>query len=181
MSTEMKPTTSFGTRLKRAFINILRILLILGIIAGVAAALYYGMPYLYEKFILPVETNTARLSEVENKQADDVALMTTQITDLKTRLADLETRQTESATLLAEAQGRIDALETAVDAHTETLAQLETIQGALDTLFASSNEHEMLLVGETSILEEMQRQITLSRVVELLSRPGYTCLKAISG
>ncbi|HAF49343.1 MAG TPA: hypothetical protein DCL08_08945, partial [Anaerolineaceae bacterium] len=71
MSVDPKPTLSFWSRMGRAFVNILRTLLILALIAGVVAAIYYGTPYLYEKFILPIEENTARLDEVENKQATD--------------------------------------------------------------------------------------------------------------
>jgi uncharacterized coiled-coil protein SlyX len=170
MSTELKSTPSFWSRLGRVIVKILRILLILAIIAGLAAAIYYGTPYLYEKFILPVETNTARLNEVENKQITDVEQLTDQIADLKTRLADLETRQTASAQALAEAQGQIAAMETAVQSHTETLKQLEAIQTAVDTLATTSTVHESLLVGETSALAGLQRQITLSRSIELLSR-----------
>ena len=170
MSAELKPTPSFWSRLGRAIVNILRFLLILAVIAGVAAAIYYGTPYLYEKFILPVETNTARLNEVENKQAAGVDQLTVQIADLKTRLADLETRQTASALEIAETQGQVAALETAVQSHGETLKQLADLQAALDTLSATTAKHESLLVGENSALADLQGQVTLSRVIELLSR-----------
>lgn len=170
MSAGLKPNPSFLSRLGRAFVNVLRFLLILAVIAGVAAAIYYGTPYLYEKFILPVETNTARLNEVENKQAADVEQLSAQITDLKSRLANLETRQTESAQSLVEAQGRLTALETVVQSHSETLKQLEAIQATLDALTATSAKHESLLMGDNSALADLQRQVTLSRTIELLSR-----------
>ena len=170
MSVNPKPTLTFWSRLGKGLVKTLRVLLILAVIAGVAAAIYYGAPYLYKKFILPVEANTARLTEVENKQATDIEQLTIQIADLKSRLADLETRQTSSAQTLAEAQGQISALETEVLAHSETLQQLDTMQAALDTLSLASSNHESLLVGENSALAEVQRQVTLSRSIELLSR-----------
>jgi TolA-binding protein len=170
MSVNPKPTPSFWSRLGKGFVNTLRVLLILAVIAGVAAAIYYGTPYLYEKFILPVEANTARLTEVENKQATDIEQLTNQIADLKSRLADLETRQTASAQTLAEAQGQITALESAVLSHSETLKQLDAMQAALDTLSLASSDHESLLVEGNSALADMQRQVTLSRAIELLSR-----------
>lgn len=170
MSTEANPTPSFGSRLGRAFVRILRSILVLIIIAGIAAAVYYGTPYLYTRFILPVETNTARLSEVESKQAADVDQLSGQVSDLKARLADLETRQTENAQAMAELQGQVTALETALDTHTETLKQLEGIQTSLDALTASSTLHQSILVGESSALAELQRQIRLNRAIELLSR-----------
>jgi TolA-binding protein len=170
MSVNPKPTPSFWSRLGKGFVKTLRVLLILAVIAGVAAAIYYGTPYLYEKFILPVEANTARLTEVENKQATDIEQLTNQIADLKSRLADLETRQTASAQTLAEAQGQITALESAVLSHSETLKQLDAMQAALDTLSLASSDHESLLVEGNSALADMQRQVTLSRAIELLSR-----------
>jgi TolA-binding protein len=154
----------------RAFVNILRYLLILALIAGIVAAIYYGTPYLYEKLILPIEENTARLEEVENKQATDIAQMTNQIADLKSRLSNLETHQTTSAQTLAEAQGQITALDSAVEANSETLEQLKTMQAALDTLTLESSENETRFEEVNSTLAEVQRQVTLSRAIEMLSR-----------
>lgn len=170
MKEELNSTSTFRARLGRAFVNFLRTLLVLIIIAGLIAAISYGTPYLYNKFILPVENNTSRLSEVESKQAADVNLLAEQINDLKTRLSDLELRQTENAQAMAEVQGQVDALETAVDTHTETLKQLETIQSNLDALTDATDEYDVLLVGENSALEELKRQVTLSRAIEMLSR-----------
>ncbi len=170
MSVDPKPTPSFWSRMGRAFINILRYLLILALIAGIVAAIYYGTPYLYEKFILPIEENSARLDEVENKQAADIEQLTNQIADLKSRLADLETRQTTSAQTLAEAQGQITALESALEAHGETLDQLETMQAVLDRLSLASSDQASLFEEGSLALAEVQRQVTLSRAIEMLSR-----------
>lgn len=170
MNNELKPLPSFWSRLGRAFVNILRILLVLAIIAGIAAAVYFGTPYLYENFILPVETNTTRLSEVEIKQAAEMAQLADQVVDLKARLTELESRQTDSAQSVAELQGQVQALEIALESHGETLKQLETMQTTLDALAATSSEYEALLVGSDSALADLQRQVTLSRSIELLSR-----------
>jgi len=170
MSVDPKPTLSFWSRMGRAFVNILRYLLILALIAGVVAAIYYGTPYLYEKFILPIEENTARLDEVENKQATDMEQLTNQIADLKSRLADLETRQTTSAQTLAEAQGQITALESAVQSNSETLEQLDAMQAALDTLAFESSDQESRFEEVYFALAEVQREVMLSRAIEMLSR-----------
>jgi predicted RNase H-like nuclease (RuvC/YqgF family) len=170
MSVDPKTNQSFWSRPKKPLAIILRYILILALLAGIAAAIYFGAPYLYEKFILPVESNTARLSEIESKQATEVEQLNAQIAELKSRLADLETRQTTSALAVAEAQGQIAALETAVEAHSETLKQLEVMQAALDSLSLASDNYESLLVGDNSALAEVQRQVTQSRSIELLSR-----------
>jgi TolA-binding protein len=170
MSVDPKPTQSFWSRMGRAFVKILRFLLILALIAGVVAAIYFGTPYLYEKFILPIEENTARLDEIENNQAADIEQLTGQITDLKSRLADLETRHTTTAQTLAEAEGQITALESAVESQSETLEQLDAIQAALDTLALESSENESRFEDVDVALAEVQRQVTLSRAIEMLSR-----------
>ena len=170
MSIERNTTPKFWSRLGRAFVNILRFLLILAVIAGVAAAVYFGVPYLYEKFIIPVETNTARLSEVESKVAADVDQLTDQISALQTRLSDLETRQTESAQAIAELEGQLEVLQSIIDAQSETLLSLEVMQASLDDLSAVTAEHEKTQAGYNSILVDLQRQVSLSRSIELLSR-----------
>ena len=170
MSEEMSTTPSFWSRLRRTLVIILRVLLVLVVIGGIAAGVYYGTPYVYNRFILPVENNTSRLNEVESKQAADVKQLIDQMTELKTRLAELETRQTDTAQLIAELQGQVDALETAVDTHTQTLKQLASMQASLDTLRAASTEQETMLISKNMALADLQNQITISRTIELLSR-----------
>lgn len=167
MNTEIDPTPSFWSQLGRAFVKLLRLVLILAVIAGIGAGIYFGAPYLYEKFILPVETNTARLNEVESKQAADMNQLSGQVADLKTRLTELEMRQTERAQSLAELQGQVQALGITVDAYSETLDQLASMQAVLDNLSAAN---ETFLVGENSALANLQHQVTLSRSIDLLSR-----------
>ena len=170
MSIERNTAPNFWSRLGRAFVNILRFLLILAVIAAVAAAVYFGVPYLYEKFIVPVETNTARLSEGEDKAAADVDQLAEQVSALQTRLSDLETRQTESAQAIAELEGQLEVVVSVLDAQSETLKSLEAIQASLDDLSAVSAEHEALQDDYNSILTDLQRQVSLSRSIELLSR-----------
>jgi hypothetical protein len=165
----MKPST-FWSRLGRAFVNILRIVLILAVIAGLAAAVYFGTPYLYQKFILPVQTNTSRLSTLEGKQAADMDQVAGQISALQGRLSDLESRQTGNAQAMAELQGQVQAVETQLSANGQAISQLEVMQATVEALSAASAEHEVLLVGGDSALAALQLQITQTRAIELLSR-----------
>ncbi|MEE4176156.1 MAG: hypothetical protein V2I46_01470, partial [Bacteroides sp.] len=85
-------------------------------------------------------------------------------------LADLETRHTTTAQTLAEAEGQITALESAVESQSETLEQLDSIQAALDTLALESSENESRFEDVDVALADVQRQVTLSRAIEMLSR-----------
>jgi len=170
MSNQTSETSGFWQRMGRASVRSLRIILILAVITGIIAAIYFGIPYLYKKVIVPIENNTLRLSEVENKQSAENKQLSAQVSELKSRMADLETRQTENAQDKAEMQGQITALETAVNTHTETLAQLKTMQISIDKLSAASDQYQSLLVGENSALADLQRQVVINQAIELLSR-----------
>lgn len=120
-SNEEKP--SFLTRLGRALGNFLRALLrlvvIILVIGGIGAGLYYGLPYLNKTFIAPVERNTARVNELE----DDVAVLQTQ---------------------LNEVNARMDTIETSVALHTASLEKLEEIQAALESALGQKNDEFLL-------------------------------------
>ena len=158
-----KPTRSFLSRLRRAYVILLRVLLILTLIAGIVAAFYYGVPYFYQKVILPIEDNTAHLSEIEKAQSTDVEQLTGQIADLQSRLSALETRQTVNAQAIAELGGQLDALDTAVATHTESLEQLEAMHVQLETLANST-------AGQAALLSDLRTNILISRSIEMLSR-----------
>jgi uncharacterized coiled-coil protein SlyX len=158
---DMTPT--FSSRMGKAFSNLLRAFLILVIVAGIAAAVYFGTPWLYQKIILPIETNTARLEDVEGKQTDEVKKINSQMNDLKARMSDLENSQTSNSSSIAELKGQMDALELIVDRQSEAIKQLDNIQTRLDTLQKSNENHE-------GLLEELDRQVTITRSIELLSR-----------
>lgn len=147
-----------------------RILIVLIIVAGIGVGIYFAAPYVYDKYILPVETNTDRLAAIEGKQATDVQLLTDQITALQSRLTGLETGQTANAQAISEAAGRFDALETAIAANTASLTRLEGLQTRLDALYTEVEGHDALLTGNDSALADLRREITFSRATDLLSR-----------
>lgn len=170
MNVEPTTTSSFGSRLLRAFFNLLRLLLILAIVIGIGAAIYFGAPYLYEKLILPVETNTARLVELERGQQTERQQLSAQISELTSRLNTLENRQTAAAQTLADLQGAVQVLETTLGAHSAALDQLAQIHDTLARLAETTDRYGALISGDGSLLAELQRQITISRSIELLSR-----------
>ena len=174
MSNETKSSPSFLSRLGQALVQLLRLVFILAVIALIGAAIYFGMPYLYEKLILPVERNTARLEEIENEQLSEMSQLDDQVSGIQNRINKLENRQTENAQALAEMQGQVETLEKnledAIAAHGKTLKSLDAIEDSLDKLFESSDEYKDLLAQSSSTINAVQRQISLSRSIELLSR-----------
>ncbi|MBT3322452.1 MAG: hypothetical protein HN392_09225 [Anaerolineae bacterium] len=174
MSNETNSSPSFLSRLGQASIKFLRAASILAVVSIIGLIIYFGLPYIYKKIILPVETNTARLAEFEDNQFSEIEQLDKQVSGMQERMNDLENRHTENAQNLAEMQGEIEALEadleSAIRAHNKTLENLEIIEDNLGALFERSDEYENVLADGTSAIANMQRQVSLSRSIELLSR-----------
>jgi len=56
-----KPKQTFGQILRRIVLAILRLIIIVAVIGGIGAVLYYGVPFVYQRFIRPVEQNASQL------------------------------------------------------------------------------------------------------------------------
>jgi hypothetical protein len=129
-------------------LKFLSILLIIAIIlGGIGAALYIGLPYLYEIYVVPVNQNTTRISELVTQQAQDVTALKAEITELQLRLTEAE-------------QQRV-SLEASLAAHTLSLAKLEEMQTTLNTTASEQRQ---------GLNAELSRQIKLTRAIEILSR-----------
>lgn len=114
---------SFFSRLGRAFQNflrtVIRLILIAALIAAFGALFYYGLPYIKETFIVPVEQNAARVSELEDE-----------VTALQIRLAEINVR--------------MDGLETSVQSHTVSIEKMEQIQTTLEEQLKENNDKALL-------------------------------------
>lgn len=164
-------TPSLPSSQGRGFARTLHVVIVLIVIACVGVAIYFGVPYLYDRYIVSDnEANTARLATIESKQAADVELLTAQIADLQARLTELEIGRTEDAQAIAETTGRVSALETTLATQTVSLKQLEAAQTRLDVLTTTVKEHDASLASGSSALAELRLEIMLSRAIELLSR-----------
>ncbi len=144
---------SVGQRVRRFFEFLLRLLALLIILGVIGLGLYYGLPLLYQKYIVPVEQNTAEVSELQSRQEQtekDVA-------DLQSRLEALEKEQSRNAQALTELDGRLSEVETEIAAHTKSLAALEKMQSELQA-------------QDEATTAELQRQINVLKAMELLSR-----------
>jgi hypothetical protein len=144
---------ALGRRLTRFFEFLLRVIswvIILGVIGG---GLYFGLPLLYQRFVAPVEQNTAQMGELQSQQK----LTEEELAALQDKLKTLETVQSQNAQSLSELDKSLSQLKTEIDAHTQSLAVLERMQ----TQLQAQNE---------ATSAELDRQIDLLKVMELLSR-----------
>lgn len=118
-----KEKDSFFSRLGRAFLSFIRALFrliaIVLVIGGIGAGLYYGLPYINKKVIVPIEQNGADIRQVEAK---------------------VKALQTQ----LDETNSRVDALEKSIEAHTASLTKLDEIQTTLENEIKSSQDETLL-------------------------------------
>jgi hypothetical protein len=141
----------FWGRLGRAFINLVRVVfwlaILVAILGGLGAAAYFGIPYLYERFVQPVEINAIQIQQVATRQAEDLATTSAEVAELQERLASLE--------------GRVGGIESDIADHSAAIGQLEQMQNALES---AGREQR------TELLGQLEYQVKLTRAVELLSR-----------
>jgi hypothetical protein len=148
-----EPPKRKGISFGRIFGFIFRLILTLAILAGVAAAIYFGTPYVYQQYIQPVKNNTARLSALEKQQAADIAQATGQIAELEARIAQLE--------------GSMQTVEAAIQTHTDELVRLNQLEADLKAL---TEMVDAQVVSPDSPFAEAQRQIAQLKILTLLSR-----------
>jgi hypothetical protein len=137
----------FGRALTYIFVTVL-ILIIMG---ALGAGVYYGVPYFYEKIIMPIELNTTQISEIATQQAADLSDMQILVNELQTQIDELKSSTTEMGVTIA--------------AHTESIAQLESMQANLE--LAQIQQSQGLSDTLTSRLEY---DLMITRAIELLSR-----------
>ena len=142
-----------GQRVGRFFGFLFRLLLVLIVLGAIAVGLYFGLPLLYQRYILPVQQNTAQLQQLRTQQVQNEQT----IAELQTRLTAIETQQAGQAENLSELDGRVADIETEIAASTDTLAALEKMQVTLQ----AQNDADSA---------ELKRQVNLLKVMELLSR-----------
>jgi cell division protein FtsB len=155
------PGPSFGSRLGKAFLwffrALVRLILIILVIGGIGAAVYYGVPYLQQTFVAPVEQNSARVTELES----EIASLQGQLDEIKGQVTELNTQLNGVNDQMEDAAARIEALDQSIESHTASLEQLEEMDAALETRITETNDLTLLA---------LKNEIALTRVLDLLAR-----------
>jgi len=118
-----KAGDSFFSRLGRAllvFIRALfRLIAIALVIGGIGAGFYYGLPYINQKVIVPIEKNSVQIDKLTS---------------------EVEALQTQ----FDETNSRVDALEKSIEAHSASLTKLDEIQATLESEIQNSQSETLL-------------------------------------
>jgi len=143
------PQQTFGLIMRRFVLAVLRLIIIVIVIGGCGALIYYGVPLVYENFIRPVEQNTSQINDLTRRQTQ----LEFEVMDLQTQLATLEAGQTTQSDSLAESASVIQTLAAAQTVQNERLAALENADAE-----------------RSNALTDLTYQASLLQAMELLSR-----------
>ena len=144
---------TFGQRVGRFFAALLRLVIFLIVLAALAAGLYFALPLVYQNYILPVQENTAQLTQLKTRLAQNEIT----IAGLQTKLDAAQTAQAQQAQSISDLDGKVQKIEEQIAARTQSLAALEQAQSALQAQNDATDA-------------EVERQINLMKSMELLSR-----------
>ncbi len=138
-------------RLGRAFLSFIRALFRLIalalVIGGIGALLYYGLPFINQKVIVPIQENRSQINK-----------LATEVNTLQTQLAvEVDTLQTR----LDETNNRVDAVEKSIEAQTASLIKLDEIQATLESEIQTSQDKTLL---------ELKHEVMLTRALDMLGR-----------
>ncbi|MBN2547530.1 MAG: hypothetical protein JXB15_00110 [Anaerolineales bacterium] len=205
MATEIPPVQplSFGQRLGRSFVNLVRFLarllliLLLGGLLGVG--IFYGIPKLYQQYVLPLQESVRQLEDSRAQQEQTSQQLVTQLEEIQKRVNQLEARSdqdkqtlddlgasleaapaTQQAFLDAfqETQtaltGSLDEINAALDAVDQKLTRLTNALGTTGTDLESLDERvttlQTQLESEDAPIAAVRRDLQLIKVMELLTR-----------
>ena len=144
---------TFGQRLGRFFLFLFRLLLLVILLGALAVGLSYILPLVYQRYVLPVQENTAQLAQLKSRLAQNEIA----VADLQAKLAAAQTELAQQAQTIADLNGRVQKIDEGIAAQTKSLAALEQRQSTLQAQNEATNA-------------ELTRQIKLLKSMELLSR-----------
>jgi len=179
-----QPNTSGNTFLQslgRFLRFLVRLLLVFVIGALIGVGLYYGVPWLYRRLVLPVQENRARIAVLEDRAGQQQERITENHRALQDRMAELETNLVELQEEVAgQGQGqqaleeqsqelarRIAEVESDLEGQKEDIAAVES--DLEDTASALSDEVGVVQQQLEDTRAELNQQIegTEGRVSEL--------------
>jgi hypothetical protein len=138
---------SFLSRLGRAFLSFIRALFRLIalalVIGGIGALLYYGLPFINQKVIVPIQENRAQI----NKLATEVGTLQKQLNETNSRLD--------------KTNSRMDVVEKSIEAQTASLTKLDEIQAKLENEIQTSHDEVLL---------QLKHEVMFTRALDMLGR-----------
>ncbi len=160
------PRPSLGERVTSAFLTVMRALakalLVVLVLGGLAAGVYFGVPYLYRTYVQPVEETQAAVTALQTQTADRLSDLEQQVAVLQRANAQLQGRVDALEEQQAKSQADLEALQAVVKGHTQALTTLDDLQAQLDEIKGRLDELATALAatqGDTQALAEQMKAL----------------------
>jgi chaperonin cofactor prefoldin len=194
-NTTPSPQPTVGNRVANFFKILLRLVFVLVIGVALGVGVYFGIPLLYNRFILPIQENTIHIANLEALHEQDKNQLTQRLDDLQTRLealavqndqdketvAELKAQLTEAQSAgndLQNAQetnlGRLDALQSSLDEVTTSLEAMDnkvtSLEQAFDRQHGDIQTMQEALTSQDAPVAALHRELQMVKAMELLTR-----------
>lgn len=161
---------TFFARLGRALWGLIRFLVVLILLAVIGAAIWFGVPALYERYIQPLEANTSRLEAQIAVQDEQIVALQNQVLALQERLGRLETAQTETGQAVSDLKAADQAFEKQIENLQSGLEQIAELQSAVEGMQADLESNAASQEETAGHLDTLALRLELLSVSEVLTR-----------
>ncbi len=180
MNTQVTPPPK-RNRLRGFLRFVVRLFFVLILSVGLGVGIYYaavtGIPWLYQRYVQPVEDNTLRLDDLEARQDQEIDLITARLESTQQRLTDLEIQSDEYKETISSLESQLAASLEIQESQSEALFALEVLPS---TLAATQSDLETLQVALDDLaatVETLDQQITAISEKKPAEPPGLTEVK----
>ncbi len=184
-STPAEPKPTFGERLSGAFLAlvrfVVRLLVILAIVGALGAAVYFGVPYLYRRYVQPLEALQAQVATLQQQSAARAEEVNDRLLALQGDLAHLDDQQQALAQQVTQQQSDLEALQARLETLEKQRAaladQLDGLAKRLDAADANAAHAQATAAAlqtawqqEEANIRAMQTQVAVLQALESLTR-----------
>ncbi len=155
---------SFGKRLGLAFVKFLKFLLkllfIILILAGIAAAIYFGGPVLIDEYLLKdVHANRNQIQEISAEVEQSNSIFGDRLSDFQERLESLEIQGDSDKQTIADLQSKLATAEEQLTEQAVTLDSVSSLQALLTEYEATLAEFEAQIAAQAEALAAVQTEV----------------------
>ena len=200
----LQPTV--GDRVANFFNILLRLVFVLVIGIALGVGVYFGIPLLYNRFILPIQENTIHIANLEALREQDKDQLTQRLDDLQARLEALAVQNDQDKETIAELKAqlakaqsagnscqkaqdtnldRLEALQRSLDKVTATLEAMDkkvtVLEQAFDRQLGDIQTMQEALTGQDTPVAALHRELQMVKTMELLTRSRMFLLNKDNG
>lgn len=171
---EDKETSSFGRSVGVFFVGLLKILLGIIVLGLIGLVIYFGVVYLHQEVIRPLQNSEQVLSNLQDRMETNQDQIDQRLADFNSRMTALESQGDLDQESLSELQARAAKLETLTSDQAAALKELDQMQKDLAGLQVTVKKlmvtPEPVEVADDPAVVSLVQEVGLLKAMTLLSR-----------